>query len=407
MKRRLFHRETLQRAFDTIFATALATVAIVEIWMPLPSVAGTGPRELSTTVAVLLCLALTFRRVWPLPTALVVTLVWPVVFSIQPILILFWGQLLPLAIATYSVARHGTRRASLIGAVAAASCLVFFDLRVEPLQEPGEIIFHWLVLIAAWLIGQMVRTAERRATESQRRATEIEVQSRTATLAAITDERARIARELHDIVAHAVSMMVVQAGAAEQVAADDPNYTRRALATIRTTGTDALAEMRSLLAILRDDEHGSLSPQPGLDDLSALLDDSRTAGLDVEFEVEGDPRMLPAGVDLAAYRIVQEALTNVRRHAAATRVDVLVRHTAEAIEVEVRDDGRGFTGQREGHGLIGMRERVALYGGTLTTENAADYAGGSGFRVHAVLPVAAHPSTLRATRSTDVAGPVA
>ncbi len=379
----------LRRVVDAVFAGALAAVAVVEIWVPLDSAFGSGSPTLSTVVAVILCLALAVRRSWPLATALVVLLTWPIVFSIQPILLLFWGQLVPMAVATYSVARYGSWRAGLIGAGAGAACLLFFDTQVMEMQEPGEIFFHWMVLILAWTIGQVVRKAERRAAESHRRATEIEVQARTVTLTAIAEERARIARELHDIVAHSVSMMVVQAGAAEQVADDDPEYTRRALATIRTTGADALAEMRRLVSMLREqDGAGELHPQPGIDGLSALVEDARSGGLTVGLRVEGEPRMLPTGLDLAAYRIVQEALTNVRRHAAAERADVLVRFADESLHLEVRDDGVGAatataTVSAGGHGLIGMRERAALYGGRLETISGS----GSGFLVRAVLPL--------------------
>ena len=150
------------------------------------------------------------------------------------------------------------------------------------LQEPGEIFFHWLVVILAWVIGKVVNGAGRRATESRRRAIEIETESRTRVLTASADERARIARELHDIVAHAVRVMIVQAGAAEQVVTDDPEYARTALATIRTTGSDALSEMRRLVAMVRESgeggENGALRPQPGVDSLAALVDDASSAG---------------------------------------------------------------------------------------------------------------------------------
>jgi signal transduction histidine kinase len=207
-------------------------------------------------------------------------------------------------------------------------------------------------------------------------------------MAAVVAERTRIARELHDIVAHSVSMIVVQAGAAEQVVEDDPVFARRALEAIRTTGTDALAEMRRVVAMLRDtDEPGALTPQPGLEGVAALLRDAEATGLTTSLEVTGAARELPAGVDLAAYRIVQEAVTNVRRHAGASRVAVRVAYGEDDVRVEVVDDGRG-PGEGHGvngtgHGLVGMRERAALYGGTV----AAGPAPGRGFAVRAVLPV--------------------
>jgi signal transduction histidine kinase len=205
-------------------------------------------------------------------------------------------------------------------------------------------------------------------------------------LAAVAEERTRIARELHDIIAHSVTTMVVQAGAAEQVVDDDPEHVRKALATIRDTGTGALAEMRRVVAVLRDiDEPGELSPQPGVDALPDLVEDARSAGLDATLEVRGEVRPLPGGVDLAAYRIVQEALTNVRRHADATAVRVGLDYSADDVRIEVVDDGVGSSDPSGGHGLVGMRERASLYGGRVEA-GAAD---GAGFVVRAVLPVSA------------------
>jgi signal transduction histidine kinase len=368
---------------DVSFAVALAAAGVVEVWVPLPSVAGTGDPVISSVVAVVLCLALALRRTHPLVTALVVLLTWPVVFTFQPILVLFWGQLVPIVVATYSVARYGSRRDSLIGAAAASACLLFFDFGVAVLQEPGEIFFHWLVVVLAWVIGSLVNRAERKAAEAQRLAIDIEAESRTRMLGAIADERARIARELHDIVAHAISVMVVQAGAAEQVVEDDPAFARSALVSIRSTGADALGEMRRVVAMLRDDNDGSLRPQPGLDGLSALAAEARHAGLDVSLAIDGKPQPLPAGLELAAYRIVQEALTNVRRHSGASAASVSVDYTEDAVVVQVSDDGSGGAGSKEGHGLIGMRERTALYGGRLETVATS----GQGFVVRAELPV--------------------
>lgn len=378
-------RGLLRGVGDAALAAVLTLLAIVEIWLPLSSAQGSGSPGLSTVVAVILCLSLAARRRWPLATALVVTLAWPIVFSIQPILILFWGQLVPIVVATYSVARYGNRAATLVGAGGAVACLLFFDLRVVELQDPGEVAFHWLVVTLAWVIGIVVRNAERRAAESRRLAIEIATEARTRTLAAIADERARIARELHDIVAHAVSVMVVQAGAAEQVIGDDPEYVRGALATIRSTGADALTEMRRVVSMLREsEERDELRPQPGIEGMATLIEEARAGGLDVTFTVEGEPHPLAPGLDLATYRIAQEALTNVRRHALASRAEVTLFFTGSSVQLEVRDDGTGGSAESiVGHGLIGMRERVALYGGNLETVPS----DGAGFIVRATLPV--------------------
>jgi signal transduction histidine kinase len=375
-------RRPIAWVIDVSFAVLLAVVAVLEIWVPLSSLTGTGSPVLSTVVAVILCLSLSGRRAWPLPSALLVVSTWPIVYTFQPVLVLFWGQFIPIVIATYSVARHSSRRQSLIGGVAAAAALLFFDFRVPELQGPGEVLFHWFGVVLAWLIGSLVNRAERRAAEAQRRAIDVETESRTAMLTAIADERSRIARELHDVVAHAVSVMVVQAGAAEQVVDDDPAYARQALTNIRNAGADALGEMRRVVAMLRDATDEPLRPQPGLNELSTLAEDARIGGLDVSIAIQGMPRPLPPGLDLAAYRIVQEALTNARRHSGATRADLTVDYTDTGVRVEVRDDGSGGHGSTDGHGVIGMRERAAVYGGRLETVKSE----GRGFTVRAELP---------------------
>jgi len=375
------------RIFDAALAVVITAVGVAEIWVPFSSVQGQGSRVTSTLLVVLAGLPLAVRRSHPLPVLLVITLSWPVVYSVTPVLVLFFGTFVPLGVALFSVARYGRGRAPLYGALATAALLLFLDLRVAVMQEPGEIVFHWGVCVLVWLSGWALRRTADRAAAAMQQTIAVEVAAAERTMAAVVEERSRIARELHDVVAHAVSMMVVQAGAAEQVVDDDPAFVRGALETIRSTGRDALVEMRRVLALLRDqDEAGALQPQPGVAALGALVDSARAAGLDVLLEVQGDQRELPAGLDLAAYRIVQEALTNVRRHASASRASVRLCFTDDEVRVEVADDGRGVaTGTpREGNGLIGMRERAGLYGGRLETTSA----DGRGFTVIAVLPVA-------------------
>jgi len=395
-------RRSLQRLVDVGIAVLLAGIGVAEIWVPFTSVQGSGSAATTTVVVVLATLPLALRRVAPLPTALFVLAVWPVVFTVTPLLVLFWGQFVPMVVAVFSVARYGRGRQGVYGAVAGAATLLFLDFRVDVLQSPGEIVFHWLVFIVAWSVGRGLNVMELRAAESLRRAIEVEVASAERALAAVVEERTRIARELHDVVAHSVSVMVVQAGAAEQVVEDDPAHVRAALETIRRTGTEALAEMRRVVAMLRDaEEAGTLTPQPGLGQLRVLVDEARSGGLEVSLTVTGTTDRLPAGLDLAAYRILQEALTNVRRHAGASHAEVHVRYEDESLTLEVRDDGRSrsTTGAEPGpdpvavgtgglgHGLIGMRERVGIYGGRLDAGPTRD----GGFRVLAVLPLAGTP----------------
>jgi signal transduction histidine kinase len=230
------------------------------------------------------------------------------------------------------------------------------------------------------LIGRMTFNRRRRIVRDR------EVAAREA----VTAERAAIARELHDVVAHHMSVMVVQAGAARTVVDADPDAAADALRQIEASGRTGLTEMRRLLEVLKADGASSdRAPQPGLAQLDDLLAGMRATGLPVEAVVEGEPRPLPPGIDLSAYRIVQEALTNALRHSGGAAARVLLRYEPEALEVEVVDDGRGPNDDGDGgHGLIGMRERVQLFGGELTTGPAP----GGGFAVRARLPHAEAPA---------------
>jgi signal transduction histidine kinase len=236
-------------------------------------------------------------------------------------------------------------------------------------------------------LGAFVRQRALRLTAVEGRATALEgALEREAELAA-AQERARIARELHDVVAHGLSLMVVQAEAAEELLTRSPAAAAQPLHRVQETGRQSLAEMRRLLGVLRTegDAAPSTAPQPSLRRLPELVQAAADVGLRVDIDVEGDQADLPLGVELAAYRIVQEALTNTRRHAAARSARVRLNYSPESLRVEVTDDGIGAGGQSNpaGHGLIGMRERAALYGGTLETGPRP----GGGFRVAAVLPV--------------------
>jgi signal transduction histidine kinase len=375
-----------QWAIDVGLASAVAAVGVAELWVPFTSVEGTGSRPLATITVIAVCTALVFRRAAPLPATAAVLIAWPLASAFQPVPVVFWGAFVPMVVAVFSVARHGRGREPVYGALAGAATLLFMDLRVEELQEPGEIVFHWMVFTLAWTIGRGLQVAERRAADSLRRAVDAEVAAAEQAMAAVLEERTRIARELHDVVAHSVSMMVVQAGAAEQVVGEDDEHVRRTLATIRATGTEALGEMRRVVAMLREtDEAGALAPQPGLDQFESLVEEARATGLDVTLRVSGTTRDLPAGLDLAAYRIVQEALTNVRRHAAASTAEVNVGYADDKLILEVIDDGVGGSPTRSsGHGLIGMRERAALYGGQVDVGPRPE----GGFRVYAELPLA-------------------
>ena len=209
---------------------------------------------------------------------------------------------------------------------------------------------------------------------------------RDAAEAAIVEERGRIARELHDVVAHAISVIVLQARGGRRLHDSEPDETRGALDTIEHTGQQALVEMRRLVGLLREsDEELALAPQPTLSRLDHLVDQVRAAGLPVELSIEGEPIELPPGIDLSAYRIVQEALTNALKHAGPAQARVSLRYHPDGLEIEIADDGAGTAnGDSGGHGLVGIRERVSVYGGELDAGPQAD----GGFAVRARLPYA-------------------
>jgi signal transduction histidine kinase len=295
--------------------------------------------------------------------------------------------MLPLLLATFNVALRCERRDVAIGALLSLGCLLG---AVALHQVPNPINTYQPYLSRAVAIALAIAAglylAARRAyiASLQDRAGQLEREQRLLTEHAVAAERVRIARELHDVVAHGVSLMVVQAQA---LGALDGAERDLAGTRIASLGREALTEMHRMLGVLRpqSDEAPELAPAPGIRDVPGLIERARGAGLQVELAVEGAPRALPAGVDLSAYRIVQEALTNVIKHARAHRTDVRVHYALDALELSVVDDGEGDTDeQAPGHGLVGMRERVALFGGTLEAGAAG---GGRGYAVRAVLPL--------------------
>jgi signal transduction histidine kinase len=295
-----------------------------------------------------------------------------------------------ILVAVYSVAAYGERWVSLAGLAAAAVGSAAVQLTPGRFQMPTPVT-NTLILGAAWLLGHFV-DVRRAYTDQLERTAELERARAEAARRAVAEERLRLARELHDVVAHSISVIAVQSGVGAHVAASQPEEAAKALAAIEATSRAALIELRRLLGVLRQEgePQGSLAPVPGLADLDALLTEVAKAGLAVRLRVEGTPWQLPAGVDLSAYRIVQEALTNVVKHAGEARAQVTIGYGDQDVTVEVTDDGLGVTAPagdgrvRVGHGLIGMRERVQVFGGELE----AGPRPGGGFRVAARLPLA-------------------
>ncbi len=254
----------------------------------------------------------------------------------------------------------------------------------NPDHTAGDLVFTPVLFAIAWLAGFAIRERVVQAEAAEERAARAEREREAAARLAVAEERARIARELHDIVAHAVSVMVLQVGAVRHKLPAEREEDREALTGVERTGRAARAEMRRLLgAMRRDGQDVELTPQPGLDSLEPLLDEVGRAGLPARLHVEGERVPLPRAVDLSAYRIVQEALTNALKHAQAGQADVTLRYGPGALDVEVRDDGRGAASTDGlGHGLVGIRERVKIYGG----EMSAGPAPGGGFLLTARLP---------------------
>jgi signal transduction histidine kinase len=296
----------------------------------------------------------------------------------------FSGFLSALA-AAFLLGSLTDRRQSLVGLGLALAAVVVIAGN-DPEGETTDFFFIPLVFFAAWLAGfgltRRLEQAQAAEDEARRVALEREAEARVA----VSEERARIARELHDVVGHSVSVMTVQAAGVRRLLKPEQEREREALLVVEQAGREALAEMRRLVGVLRRPEEApALAPQPSLQHLDRLVEQAREAGLPVDVQIEGDPTELAAGVDLTAYRLVQEGLTNAMKHAQATRAEVIVRYVGDAVEVVVSDNGRGFSdGKAEsgGHGLVGMRERVAVYGGDLQAGPRPE----GGYTLHARLP---------------------
>jgi signal transduction histidine kinase len=259
----------------------------------------------------------------------------------------------------------------------------------DPRHSPGDLVATTVLYGIAWLAGYVLRDRGERAHAAEERAARLERERELDALRAVVDERTRIARELHDVIGHSVSVMTVQAAGVRRLLRPEQEREREALLAVEATGRRALAEMRQVVGALRDPgESPALEPQPGLAGVDELVARARDTGLAVDLEIEGDPVLLPAGVDLTAYRIVQEGLTNTIKHAGAHQAAVRVSYIGDHVEIEVRDDGRGVdvgdsTANGGGRGLIGMRERVSVFGGEL---DAGPLPAG-GYRLRARLPV--------------------
>src|SRR5919106_1845552 len=274
-----------------------------------------------------------------------------------------------------------------LAVVLGGAAIVVYNI---PGHTAAEFVFIPLDFAIGWLAGFLLRGSAVRADTAEERAARLEQEREADALRAVVEERTRIARELHDIVGHSVSVMTVQTSGVRRLLRPEQEQEREALLAVERTGREALAEMRRVVGALREAEEGpALAPRPSLSRVDKLVAQARETGLPVDLEIEGEPVPLPAGVDLTAYRLVQEGLTNTIKHAAARHAEVRVSYDPGHVEIEVCDDGRGADGadstsSEDGHGLVGMRERVSIYGGELETGPRA----GGGFRLRARIPVA-------------------
>lgn len=365
---------------DLAFGLALATATMVELAL---TDGRDGPVAVQVVALLLMTLPVAFRRTAPL---LAVALV-----SVGVVTFEQWGGEAPVVggflgviVTTYSLGRYASARALSIGAV--AILLTFVPSLLDPAERSfGDFVGNLVIVGVLVGLGRAVRVWRDRAESAEERALRAEREREEGVRAAIEEERLRIARELHDIVAHNVSVMVLQAGAARQVVEDDPARAETSLAAIEKTGRETLNEMRRLLGILR--RHGdelSVGPPVGLAQIDVLAEQLRDAGVDVEVKVEGQPHELAPSLDVSAYRVVQEGVTNVLKHAGAGSAVVRVRYLEDRLELEVLDDGAATSANGAGgYGLVGMRERLAVFGGTLAAQPRPE----GGFALRASIPL--------------------
>jgi signal transduction histidine kinase len=380
-------RAEIDRWGDAAAALAFAAWAQFDLWRHAPATMQVvGGRGVLSVLLLLVTLPLAARRRKPAATLLTaagaLVLVAALVSHSQGIPV---EVFLALLLAFYSVGAHcDDRRSALVVTVAVAAIAAADLARPGIFSASGTRPGAWLAFAIAWLVGRDLRRRRQRVADLEDRAAQLEREREEQAQLAVAEERGRIARELHDVIAHGVSVIVVQAQAGPHLM-DDPQRLLGVFHAIESSGRDALVELRRLLGILRsEDEQLAIGPQPGLGSLQSLVEQVRASGLPVELRIEGEPVHLPAGIDLSAYRIVQEALTNVVKHAGDAAAVVVIRYEAHALELDVVDDGRGRATSLNGsgHGLIGMRERVALYGGTLKTGTRDS----GGYTVRARLP---------------------
>jgi signal transduction histidine kinase len=386
------HPRISPRQGDALLAVGLTVALLLELSLGSNI---TGPFWTNYVSGVIVTGAVAWRRSWP---------VW--MLAVQLIALLAstaaggdltenpFAPFLAVIVVMYGVGSYAPVGWSRFGVVIGVIGVVLINVVGDASTDAGSYIGTILLaVVLPWGAGRVAKEWAQRALELERANAALKAEQEQRSLLAVADERSRIARELHDVVAHSISVMVVQAEGAKRMMERDPRRARAALDQIEGTGRAALVEMRRLLGVLRKDGEGAVrTPQPGTQTLDMLVDRAQEAGLDVRVAIDGHKKTLPAGVDVSVFRIIQEALTNSLKHAGPTRADVLLTYSDDAVEVEVVDTGlvNGFQPENSDpdnpqHGLLGMKERVSLYGGEIVTGPCED--GRDGYRVWARIPL--------------------
>jgi signal transduction histidine kinase len=383
---------SLPRPVDLIVAATLTIATQLELWLGADPGASRG---LLSAGYLLGTISAAWHRLAPLVTltiSLTGLVLVPGLLGVDPAASISWfaTMLLVVASAGYHARRPLLALAITFGVLAAS-------ITVEKGFAPGDIVYAWLIAGGAWLAGRALAGRTLQASLAEERAARVEREAEWRAAAAVTDERLRIARELHDLTAHSISVMTLHVSGVRRLLRPDQVNERAALESVERTGRESLAEMHRLLGVLRTPAAPDQpEPQPGLSRVGDLLESARAAGLTATLEVTGDLTRLSPALDLAAYRIVQEAVTNVLRHASASRLDCQIVIGPTQVELRVTDDGRGLTTEaRAGHGHAGMRERVQMYSGSLDIAPQPE----GGLAIRAVLPL---PSTVTTSQTQSV-----
>jgi signal transduction histidine kinase len=370
------------RRGDLALAALLTAFGLAELW-----ILDVGPKAIAVPAVLVAGGALYWRRAAPLRTAVLVF----GSFAAESLLgVSLQKPDAPLLIALVSIYTAGAYLPVREGALALALAIggIWIAVSQQATHGQSDFAFTGIVVTAGWLVGRGMHGRVSQAAQLAERTRRVEEEAERERTAAVVEERRRIARDLHDVIAHSVSVMVVQAGAAEDIVERNEPGVLEPIRAVQETGRAALVEISRLLGLLREDgaELG-LAPQPRTDELAELVAQAHAAGAQVELRVEGTPRPLPLGVDLSLYRIAQEALTNARKHSSGASAEVVLRYGEREVELAVDNQaGVETNGHRGGHGLIGMRERVGVFGGSLEAGPRPD----GGFRVVARLPLESH-----------------